>query len=411
MQNRVWVWIAVLWVGSAAPGWGQHGADSGPVWQMQDSGTTAGLRGIDSVDGTVAWASGTGGTVLRTVDGGAHWTRCAVPDAEKDGATLDFRGVQAWDATTAIVMASGPGEKSRLYKTADGCGTWRLLFTNPDQKGFWDSFVAAIWPAEDNSLALCKPGTKVIGGAILGDPVVHKSNRLDTTTLTSFYLAGFEVGINCPIEKLGSSVSSIFALNDDEVAFAASNSVLNEIGPGDYWVATNTRLIQYRRGATLPNNYTAELFCDIGFSFGNHSATSGVFSLGIRPGSFEAPKAAKIGGFQWKASSCQRADMVAVGGDYRSIENRQNTAATTSGTNKFQLSEVPPHGYRSSVQWSEPLKVWITAGTNGSDISRDDGRTWQPLDDGNWNALSLPFIVGPNGRIARLNPSAMPTGK
>jgi hypothetical protein len=63
------------------------------------------------------------------------------------------------------------------------------------------------------------------------------------------------------------------------------------------------------------------------------------------------------------------------------------------------------------VQWSEPLKVWITAGTNGSDISRDDGRTWQPLDDGNWNALSLPFIVGPNGRIARLNPSAMPTGK
>jgi len=78
--------------------------------------------------------------------------------------------------------------------------------------------------------------------------VVHKSNRLDTTTLTSFYLAGFEVGINCPIEKLGSSVSSIFALNDDEVAFAASNSVLNEIGPGDYWVATNTRLIQYRRG-------------------------------------------------------------------------------------------------------------------------------------------------------------------
>jgi hypothetical protein len=41
-------------------------------WVMQESGTTAGLRGIDTVDGTVAWASGTGGTVLRTVDGGAH---------------------------------------------------------------------------------------------------------------------------------------------------------------------------------------------------------------------------------------------------------------------------------------------------------------------------------------------------
>jgi len=57
------------------------------------------------------------------------------------------------------------------------------------------------------------------------------------------------------------------------------------------------------------------------------------------------------------------------------------------------------------VQWSESLKIWITAGTNGSDISRDDGKTWQPLDNGNWNAISLPFIVGPNGRIARLNPN------
>jgi len=54
-----------------------------------------------------------------------------------------------------------------------------------------------------------------------------------------------------------------------------------------------------------------------------------------------------------------------------------------------------------------PLKVWITVGTNGSDISWDDGRTWQLLDNGNWNALSLPFVVGPNGRIARLNPATL----
>jgi photosystem II stability/assembly factor-like uncharacterized protein len=94
-------------------------AQTGSPWQMQNSGTTAGLRGIHSVDGTVAWASGTGGTVLRTTDGGAHWEPCTVPDAATDGATLDFRGVHAWDAQTAIVMASGPGEKSRLYKTKD----------------------------------------------------------------------------------------------------------------------------------------------------------------------------------------------------------------------------------------------------------------------------------------------------
>ncbi len=126
------VLVLLLAAAAACPA---QSASTAP-WQMQDSGTTAGLRGIDSVDGTVAWASGTGGTVLRTVDGGAHWTRCATPDADKDGATLDFRGVQAWDAQTAIVMASGPGDKSRLYKTTDGCKTWKLLFKNPEQRGF-----------------------------------------------------------------------------------------------------------------------------------------------------------------------------------------------------------------------------------------------------------------------------------
>jgi hypothetical protein len=43
-------------------------------------------------------------------------------------------------------------------------------------------------------------------------------------------------------------------------------------------------------------------------------------------------------------------------------------------------------------------------GTNGTDVSSDDGRTWQAVDDGNWNAISLPFVVGPKGRIGRMSP-------
>lgn len=128
------------------------------AWQMQNSGSTASLRGIDTVDGTVAWASGTEGTVLKTTDGGAHWQKCSVPDEAKDGATLDFRGVEGWDAQTAIVMASGSGEKSRLYKTTDGCRTWKLLFKNPDApNGFFDSF----WLNDAR-------------GMLLGDPVGGK---------------------------------------------------------------------------------------------------------------------------------------------------------------------------------------------------------------------------------------------
>ncbi len=105
-------------------------------WQRQASPTTADLRGITYIGNGVAWASGSNGTVLRTEDAGAHWHLCPIPP---DAENLDFRGIQAFDANTAIVMSSGKGDLSRLYKTADACRTWSLVFTNPDKENFWDA--------------------------------------------------------------------------------------------------------------------------------------------------------------------------------------------------------------------------------------------------------------------------------
>ncbi|MDR3722982.1 MAG: hypothetical protein P4K83_00655 [Terracidiphilus sp.] len=116
------------------------------------------------------------------------------------------------------------------------------------------------------------------------------------------------------------------------------------------------------------------------------SDSSGIFSIGFR--------SLKMG--------------VAVGGDYTKPDEAVGTAAfSLDGGLHWMAAAKQPHGYRSSVQWSEQEKLWITVGTNGSDVSRDDGKTWQPIDDGNWNALSLPFVVGPKGRIARLVPVAL----
>src|SRR5579863_2070272 len=86
------------------------------TWVDQTSGTTASLRGISAVSAKVAWASGAGGVWLWTLDGGATWQSGKVPGAE----SLDFRGVRALNATTAYLMSSGPGDKSRIYKTTDG---------------------------------------------------------------------------------------------------------------------------------------------------------------------------------------------------------------------------------------------------------------------------------------------------
>ncbi len=121
-------------------------------WTMQQSHTNASLRGIHNAGTGVVWASGTQGTVLHTTNDGETWQTCVVPQgAEK----LDFRGVQAFDANTAIVMSSGTGGLSRLYKTRDACRSWRLVFRNPDASGFWDAL-------QFNSSGF---------GVLIGDPV------------------------------------------------------------------------------------------------------------------------------------------------------------------------------------------------------------------------------------------------
>src|ERR1700678_4157416 len=135
-------------------------------FDIEESHTTASLRGIHNVGNGVAWASGTNGTVLRTEDAGYLWQPCTIPPgAEK----LDFRGIQAFDANTAIVMSSGPGDQSRLYKTTDGCQTWKLLFTNPD--AFRGTIAVGSHPPDDgffDAVLFLDPNL----GLVFGDPAV-----------------------------------------------------------------------------------------------------------------------------------------------------------------------------------------------------------------------------------------------
>ena len=128
-------------------------------WHIQDSNTNADLRGIHSIGNGIVWASGTNGTVLRTTDDGDHWQLCATPSGAE---ALDFRGIQGFDANAAIVMSSGKGDLSRLYKTTDACHTWKLVFTNPDKDGFWDALRFS---------RLGPTGLSETSGVLIGDPV------------------------------------------------------------------------------------------------------------------------------------------------------------------------------------------------------------------------------------------------
>ena len=374
-------------------------------WTIQTP-TTADLRGIDNVGKGVAWASGTNGTVLRTEDAGYLWQRCTIPPGAEH---LDFRGIQGFDANTAIVMSSGPGDQSRLYKTTDGCQTWTLLFTNPDKDGFWDSIKAhTVGPLDQPN---CTSSTRVIAGSILGDPAVHKSSAFDRVNIPSFYLATFVINSSCSPDTLSASASAIFS-GPGEASFAASNSVLYQPGSNVFWFATARELIQYETGFSSPSLDTVFSVCGMNFPLRHAAPSQGVFSFAVRPDSIENPKPYKVS----SGPHCRKADIVAVGGDYQNPDDRTTTAAFTADTNKFQLAQTMPGGYRSAVAYDPTTKTWITVGPNGTDISTDDGRNWRPLHpignedpdaDQHWNALSLPYAVGSHGRVGILDRSAL----
>lgn len=351
---------------------------SGP-WEMQNSGTTASLRGIHAVGGGVAWASGTNGTVLRTEDGGYMWQSCAMPPgAEK----LDFRGIWAWDADTAIVMSSGPGDQSRLYRTKDGCSHWQLIFTNPVKDGFYD---ALLFIDKDNGLALGDPVKPDLNGKVVEE-------RLGIFPIRVTSDGGWRWA---PV-----TASSGLQPLPGEAFFAASNS--SAVAFGDWlWIGTSrARVLRKKiRWQGKPSGFQPgglisqadpvsgvqpilwERLESADVPLNHNSPSSGIFSLAFRD--------AQQG--------------MAVGGDYTKPNESSGTAAWTSdGGEHWTAALKPPHGYRSAVAWDADAKAWIIVGTNGSDVSYDDGKTWQPLDNGNWNALSLPWVVGPKGRIAKL---------
>jgi photosystem II stability/assembly factor-like uncharacterized protein len=380
---KAFLWIAVLCLLSFAA---QGQVEKSGPWEMQNSGTTASLRGIHAVGGGVAWASGTNGTVLRTEDGGYMWQSCAMPPgAEK----LDFRGIWAWDADNAIVMSSGPGDQSRIYKTTDGCSHWTLVFTNPVKDGFYD---ALLFLDRNN-------------GLILGDPTKPDPNakviedRLGIFPIRVTGDGGSKwtpvIGPGMPGEA-GKNLQPLPA----EAFFAASNSSVAAFGDW-LWIGTSHsrvlrekirwhgRLIGFTPGGLIgqpdpisgiqPIAWQELQISSVPLTRSNTS--SGIFSLAFR----------------------DEQHGMAVGGDYTKPNESAGTAAwTADGGQHWTAATKPPHGYRSTVAWDAEAKAWIAAGTNGSDISYDDGKTWQPLDNSNWNALSLPWIVGPKGRIAKL---------
>jgi len=80
-------------------------------WAIQPSGVTVTFRGVSAASDTIAWASGSRATVLRTTDGGVTWKPMPVPDVP---ANTDFRDIDTVGPDAAYLLAIGNGEASRI---------------------------------------------------------------------------------------------------------------------------------------------------------------------------------------------------------------------------------------------------------------------------------------------------------
>jgi photosystem II stability/assembly factor-like uncharacterized protein len=116
------------------------------------------IRGLSVVDDSVAWVSGSKGTVGITVDGGKTWSWPQVRGFEK----IDFRDIEAFSDKEAIIISSGT--PAVILKTIDGGVNWLVTYQNNDKAYFLD---AMEFDGRNN-------------GIILGDPINGKFLILET---------------------------------------------------------------------------------------------------------------------------------------------------------------------------------------------------------------------------------------
>ena len=139
------------------------------VWRKQHSGITAHLEKIFFIDSLRGWACGDRGTILRTLDGGEHWIRCAIPDTlspyyslfftdrlhgwavgwkmlettdgglswsyRDPGIQHTFRDIYFIDRDNGWCVGGG-GFFGAILRTRDRGAHWQVL-ENSDKGGYW----------------------------------------------------------------------------------------------------------------------------------------------------------------------------------------------------------------------------------------------------------------------------------
>nr|WP_294997004.1 YCF48-related protein [uncultured Sediminibacterium sp.] len=357
-----------------------------PQVNILASGKRVSFRGLSVVNDQVFWASGSNGTVVRSLDGGKTLEWITVPGYEK----RDFRDIEAIDAETAVII--GIAEPAVILKTKDGGKSWNKVFEDTTKGMFLDAMDMHIDSAQiklneqakkNNKAPVDKLNTTASPTRfpntthtliVVGDPIQGKL----------FVALSFDAGDSWNVMPQPSGNDDVRYVPDTEAMFASSGTNVKLADWGDYApILLVTGGSKARLKDLLTNNFNDSLpMMQGGTSTGANSIAT-----------YDAEKTAVIVGGDFAKDSIGRENCVLV--------------SFKSGRPVYSLPTTMPHGYRSCVVYLNANKL-VACGTSGIDISNDGGNNWQLISKESFHVVQKArngnaiFMAGGGGRIARL---------
>ena len=316
-----------------------------PKVEILTSGTKTSLRGLSVVSDAIVWVSGSNGTVGKSTDGGKNWKWFTVKGFEK----TEFRDIEAFDATTAVIM--GVGEPAYILRTVDAGDTWKVVYENTTKGMFLDAM--EFWNEQ--------------AGIVIGDPV---NQRI-------FVVRTFDGG------KTWKDVPENYLpiADSGEACFAASG--------------TNVRALDNDEAVFVTGGRTSHVFVrdqKTKLPIVQGSETTGANSVAV-----------------WDRYKKKGGDhLVVVGGDFQNpASDSMNCCYSTNRGKTWKTSKTPPHGYRSCVEYLAD-DILVSCGLNGIDYSTDNANTWKWISKEGFHVCRISklgktvYLAGGNGKVGKL---------
>ena len=255
----------------------------------------------------------------------------------------EFRDIQAFDEKTAVIMAVDA--PAYILRTIDGGENWQTVYENKTKGMFLDAM--EFWNEES--------------GIVIGDPIDNKI----------FIARTFDGGKNW--RDIPDHYKPL--ADSGEACFASSG--------------TNIRALTKSEAVFITGGLSSHVFIrdkKINMPMIQGKKSTGANSIAVK----------------------NKKTLIVVGGDFATKDSTTlNCAITTNGGKTWTVPSIPPHGYRSCIEYLGK-SAWITCGINGVDITVDDGKIFNWISRDGFNVClkakkgNAVFFAG-NGKIGKLS--------